>query len=443
MSLSLLIVEDETTLRESLVSHFHARGLRALEAPDVETAKILFSRERLDLALIDIHLPDGTGIDLAGEFHALDRDLAIVMITAHPDVHSAVEATRAGARDYLIKPFDLRELNLVIDRVCEEQRLKRDLQIFSRNRGGDSKKIVAESAGMKRALKMADDVSASPNTHVLIRGETGVGKEIVAQAVHSSGPLVKINCSAIPEQLMDSELFGHERGAFTDARETRVGLFELADGGTLFLDEISEMGLSVQPKLLRAVEKQPFRRVGGRKDITVDVRIIAATHRNMEEEIKKGRFREDLYYRLKVFQIDVPPLRDRKEDIIPLARHYAETYGRGLYGGPLALSPTAEYSLAIHRWPGNVRELRNILERAAILCGGDRIDTNHLPTELRLAGKLKAYLSSTGEDKTLRRIEQLHIRATLDGCGWNKSEAARRLGINRKTLREKLEQDSV
>ena len=440
MSHALLIVEDEMTMRESLLVHFRAKGFSVFGAPGVEKAREIFARERLDLVLMDIHLSDGSGLELLREFRSADDQLFVVMITAYPDVGTAVEAMREGAYDYLPKPFDLSELDLMVERTLETKKLRKDVQRLSRATPSIGEGIIAESPGIKKALELAAQVSMSPNTHVLVRGETGTGKEVVAEAIHRKGPLVKVNCSALPAALIESELFGHEKGAFTDAREPRMGLFELAEGGTLFLDEISEMKPELQSKLLRVVEGQPFRRIGGKRDINVDLRVVAATHRDLEKEVSRGTFREDLYYRLKVFVVEVPPLRDRMEDIIPLARLFAERHGRGMYENPPVLSEEAEQALVRYQWPGNVRELRNMMERAVILCGGETIGIVHLPTEVQVETRLRSLKRTNfyGDSITLAQVEKLHIQITLEESDKNKSEAARRLGISRKTLREKM-----
>ncbi len=445
MTTTLLLVEDESSLRESLEAHFAGRGWRVIACPSCTAAREAHGSERIDLVLLDLRLPDGTGVGLLQEWEVSADHVPVVVMTAYPEVRTAVEAMKLGAHDYVNKPFELEELDIVAERALDARRLRKDIQRFRHGADSALAEVVVESPAMRRVMTLASQVAASPSTHVLLLGETGSGKEVVANAVHrlsarASSPLVKVNCSTLPESLMESELFGHEKGAFTDARQARTGLFELADGGTLFLDEVSEMKPEVQPKLLRVIEGQPFRRIGGTKDLYVDVRIIAATNRNLESEIRRGRFREDLYYRLKVFAIELPRLRERCEDIVPLAVRFVRQFSREIRGMSAELSEEARDALVRYRWPGNVRELRNMMERAAILASDGVVFPHHLSIEAQAEAALSVYRSSgpRRDSVTLDDVQRLHTLSTLQDCKGNKSEAARKLGISRKTLREKL-----
>jgi two-component system nitrogen regulation response regulator NtrX len=369
------------------------------------------------------------------------------MLTGHGTVEHAVRATRLGAYDFMLKPPLLDHLGVVVQRALEHARLRREVDHYRTGSQGPPQ-IVGESAGLKRALQRLEKAGKSSTATVLLRGETGAGKEVMARFLHAhsartAGPFIDLNCSAIPEQLLESMLFGHEKGAFTDAKHFRKGLFDLADGGTLFLDEIGEMSPQLQSKLLRVIETRTFRRVGGHGDIAVDVRVVAATHRDLEKEVQSGRFREDLFFRLNVVVVEMPPLRSRTDDIAPLARHFIERFCAELGRPNAELHPDALRALRGYRWPGNVRELRNILERVLLLeAEGDEIRLEHLPAEIAPGGPTPAgelpHPFPPGVVRPLAEIERLAIQHALDVCAQNKTRAAQMLGISRQTLRTKL-----
>jgi DNA-binding NtrC family response regulator len=352
---------------------------------------------------------------------------------------------REGAHDFIVKPFELDELHLCVERALEAKALRRDVRRLERERmsRAETTEILGESPAIRQVREQIRLVSEA-DTPVLIVGETGTGKELVADSIQrqskrANGPLVKVNCSAFSEPLLESELFGHEKGAYTDAKEAREGVFEMADGGTLFLDEIAEMKAGLQAKLLRVVEGQPFHRVGGRREIRTDVRVVAATNRNLPSLIQAGGFREDLYFRLNVFRIVVPPLRDRARDVVLLARYYLDRAASSLNKGPLRFSPPVETLLVEYGWPGNVRELKNVMERAAILCTGEEVGLAHVPVELQAESFLKrAATTNAGVFPTLEEIERRYVAHVVEQLGGNLSEAARVLGIARNTLKTRL-----
>jgi len=391
-------------------------------------------------------------------------DLLVIMITALTDARPAVEALKSGAYDYLLKPFELDELKLVVAKALETHRLKLEvarLKEQQRKRFPDSG-LYGDSPAIQEVQNLIKIIAETPRTSVLIEGESGTGKELVANAIHASSSradktIIKINCSAIPENLLESELFGHEKGAFTDAKTTKRGLFELAHGGTLFLDEIASMKMSLQPKLLRVLETSSFRRIGGTTDITVDVRIIAATNQNLETCVREGLFREDLLYRLKVMVIRVPALREHTEDILPIAKMFIEQNNREFNKSIRGISLEASDLMLRYPWPGNVRELKNVLERAVILCKKDEItaellhldSTDQAPAAAPLpapAEPLAKPLPAVRPDDTaltLADIERLHILSVLEKCNNNKSKTAKMLSISRSTLREKLKEYGI
>jgi len=449
MRANVLIVEDNIDLCQTLADVLRREGHRVKTAYSGEEALDILHAELIDLVLLDIKLPVMNGLQVLEQIKEIDPDILVIMITALTDARPAVEAMRAGAYDYLMKPFELDELKLVVAKALETQSLKREVSHLKRqqlNHFPDSE-IFGDTPAIQQVRHLIRAVSQTPRTPVLIQGESGTGKELVANAIHAwsarkDKPLMKINCSAIPENLLESELFGYEKGAFTDAKAMKKGIFELANGGTIFLDEISSMKASLQPKLLRVLETQSFRRLGAVSDINIDVRIIAATNRNLEELVREGSFREDLLYRLKVMVIDIPPLRERKGDILTLTKLFVESHNREFNKNVKAISPEAEALLLNYSWPGNVRELKNVIERAVILCNGEEITADLLPLELRTRGStampLTVVTASESGVQSLEEVERQHILETLKKYRGNKSKAARVLHISRSTLREKL-----
>ncbi len=445
MNERILLVDDDDTLRQTLAEVL-ARNYQVDQAAGAAEALELARRANYALALLDLRLPDGDGLELLGRLQEIDDQLLAVVMTAYPEVRTAISALKAGAYDYLNKPFDLDDLRGLVRRALETRRLRDEvarLRVVARapaNLDG----LIGASPAFAAMLDMTRRIAAAARTPVMIRGESGTGKERIAQAIHAlspraAGPWITLNCSAIAEGLLESEMFGHEKGAFTDAITSKRGLLELADGGTLFLDEIGDLAPALQPKLLRVIETQAFRRVGGQGERTVDVRFVAATNRDLNVLIRQGRFREDLYYRLNVAGIDVPPLRERREDILPLARHFLGQAATVMGLKAAGIAPAAEGRLAAYVWPGNVRELRNVMERALILSGGELIHQEHLPKELCNAADCQSR-DGTAPPFALADMEKSHIARVLRHCHGNKTHAAALLGITRLTLRNKISQ---
>jgi DNA-binding NtrC family response regulator len=445
----VLIVDDERSLRFSLGEWARDAGLRPLEASAGREALEMLRTEAVDAVLLDLRLGDEDGLQILRRLRDEDPTLPVVMLTGHGTIAHAVEATRLGAYDFIQKPPDLEHLGVVIRRALEHARLRRELE-HRRSAGRGGVKLVGESRGLRGALQQLERVARSPSATVLLQGETGSGKELMARHLHAhspraDGPFIDLNCSAIPEQLLESMLFGHEKGAFTDAKHFKKGLFDLADGGTLFLDEIGEMTPQLQSKLLRVLETHTFRRVGGHADITVDVRIVAATHRDLKRQVTEGRFREDLYFRLNVVPVHMPPLRDRVEDIAVLARLFIDQFCTELARPPARLDDGALRALIEYPWPGNVRELKNVVERVLLLEADDEIRLEHLPAEItarRPPGpgtEAVEHFPAAGV-RPLAEIERMAIEHALRVCDGNKTRAAQQLGISRQTLRTKLKE---
>lgn len=442
----MLVVDDDEGLRPSIELSLGRRGFDVVGAATVAEARELLRERHVALALLDINLPDGSGLDILKAARETDPEIAVVMMTAYPELKTAIRAMREGASDYIVKPFELEDLHMTVDRAFELRSLRRDVERLKRERRvGDSTAPIFGDSLPIRAMREQITKVAPTDAPVLVLGETGTGKELVADAIHAhserkDGPLVKVNCSTFSEALLESELFGHVRGAFTDAKQAREGLFEMADGGTLFLDEISEMKLELQTKLLRVVEgRQSFRRVGGSREIRTNVRLVAATNRDLEARVRRGDFREDLYFRLNVFPISVPPLRSRGDDIVLLARRFALEAGEALRKGPITLSESAEEYLLAYSWPGNVRELKNLMERGAILADGPQIDVAHLPAELQSSAFIRRSAPTEPSSMpALADIERKYVEFVCESVGGNLSRAARILGIARNTLKSKI-----
>jgi DNA-binding NtrC family response regulator len=400
-----------------------------------------------DLVLLDLRLPDMDGIDVLRALKARHAETAVIIITGFGQIQSAVEAMKAGATDYLEKPFEhLDKLKLAVARSLEEVRARREIQRLHRLQEKEYRvdQLIGESEGTRRLRELIGKLARSEAATILIHGESGTGKELVARGLHyessrRDSPFMEVNCAAITETLFESELFGHEKGAFTDAKAAKKGLMELADRGTLFLDEVSEMSLNSQAKFLRVLQERVLRRVGGTRDIKVDLRIIAATNRPLEMRVKDGLFREDLFYRLNVIPIHIPPLRERRDDIMPLARHFVIDANTRFHKAIKGFNPEAERLMLGYQWPGNVRELRNLIERLVILGSADLIEPQHLPvqfaTQVRQAAVPEA---TTDEPRTLAEVERAYIAQIMQRVESNKSKAAKILGISRQTLRKKL-----
>lgn len=439
---SLLIVDDEQHVRESLSGWFIEDGYEVSSAASGKEALLLLGRRHFDVVITDIKMPGMDGLELQHRIHEVDPSVAIILVTAYASVDTAVQALKEGAYDYLSKPFDPEELSRIVEKACEKVRLQAENTSLKQRLAGVNQEIIGESPGMRRVLELVGSV-APTDTTVLIRGESGTGKELIARLIHSQGervfgPLVAVNCGALPEGVLESELFGHEKGSFTGAEAKRKGKLELADGGTLFLDEIGEISQKVQVELLRALEDHKIVRVGGVQEIPVDFRVVCATNRNLEEAVREGSFREDLYYRINVFEIHIPPLRERQEDIMAIAGHYLQRLGTSMGRRVTGFSEDAEKILLSYRWPGNVRELANAVERALVVCHEGEIQPSHLPIISRGGGP-----ASDLDDLSLQACEERQIRRVLDLSDYNVTHAAKKLGIDRVTLYNKMRKYNI
>jgi two-component system response regulator AtoC len=443
MAQATLLIDDEDLVRWSLRERFVRDGYTVLESGTAAGA-IEKMTPAVDLVLLDYRLPDGDGLSVLRQIKELSPDTLVILMTAFSTVENAVAAMKHGAYHYLNKPFNLDDVSAFVDKALETSRLRREVRLLrgsqSREYGFDA--IIGASPAMVAAKSLLERIAASPATTVLLTGETGTGKDLAAKAIHynserASKPFVNITCSALPEQLLESELFGHERGAFTDARQQKRGLLETADGGTVFLDEIGEMTPGLQAKLLRFLEERTFKRVGGLNDIRVDVRVVAATNRDLEEEVKAGKFREDLFYRLQVMPVRLPPLRERVGDIRLLVAHYVDRYNREFRKRVRGLQPAAQALLDQYRWPGNVRELRNAIERAMLLADNGLLGVEDFATLSRTTTTSIFRLPPEGVD--LETVERQLVIQALQRAGGNQTHAGHLLGINRDQVRYRIE----
>lgn len=444
---AILIVDDDEVMRQSLYDVLKKGDYDVYSVSSGGETLSLIKKNIVDLVLLDMRLPDIDGLEILKKIKEFDTDILVIIMTAYSDVATAVSAMKSGAYHYINKPFDLEELKLLIEKGLETKGLINEVRRLKREfKDGDQKsQIYGVSSQIQYVKELIEMISKTNKTSVLIQGESGTGKELAANAIHYNSrrahkPLMKINCSAIPDSLLESELFGYEKGAFTDAKTTKKGLFELADGGTVFLDEIGDMKPFLQSKILRVIENQSFMRVGGEREIKVDVRIIAATNKNLESLVKEGLFRKDLYYRLKVMVVEMPSLRDRGEDILLLSNFFIEEinreYGKNIKG----LTEEAKKIMVQYPWPGNVRELKNVIERAMILTDQDYITPKQLPFELRQKNSWSVELNpfEISEMMPLEELEKIHLSNVLRKLAWNKSKASKILGISRATLRAKV-----
>jgi DNA-binding NtrC family response regulator len=446
---SILIVEDEPKLRRLVELQLADDGFRAESAPDAETGLKLLAGGRFDLVVTDFKLPGMSGLDFLQAVKRVNANLPVIVMTAYGTVESAVEAMKQGASDYILKPFSLAELVLIIRKELASHELLEENRSLREALGKryEYKNIVARSDKMQAVLAMIERV-APTNTTVLLGGESGVGKDMIARAIHehssrAPGPFVKINSTAIPENLLESELFGYEKGAFSGAVASKPGKFELADKGSLFLDEIGDIPAATQVKLLRVLQEREFERLGGTRTIKVDVRLIAATNRDLRAALEEGTFREDLYYRLNVVAIDIPPLREHKEDIPDLANFFLAKYSRESEKHIQGITPGAMKILMEFHWPGNVRELENIIQRAVALSAGSVLDVPDIHLDAPAARSAASPAPVLPPGVTLDQWENEIIREALHHANGNKSQAARALGLTRNALRYRLSQIGV
>jgi DNA-binding NtrC family response regulator len=442
---TILVVDDESLIRFALTERLSTEGYRVIEA-DSAAAAIAKSQNGVDLVLLDYRLPDGDGMSVLKLIKERDPDTLVIFLTAHSSVDLAVEAMKQGAYHYANKPFNLDEIALLVRQALETTQLRREVRTLraSQAQPYSFDRIVGEGPSVVAVKALLKKVASSPASTVLLTGESGTGKDLAAKVLHynsarASKPFMNITCSALPEALMESELFGHERGAFTGADRQKRGLFETADGGTVFLDEIGEMVPGLQAKLLRFLEEKTFKRVGGAVDIKVDVRVVAATNRNLQEEVKQGKFREDLFYRLNVLPIALPPLRERADDIPRLVAFFVDNYNTEFKKHIRGVTGEAMAKLRSHAWPGNIRELRNAVERAMLLADGPMLEPSDFSAggaaAIRLGGQVE--LPAAGID--LEQLERSLVLQALERTGWNQTKTAALLGLNRDQVRYRIE----
>jgi len=445
----ILIVDDEKAIRWSLGEALKGGGYEVDEAATAAAGVKAFQDDPPDLVILDLKLPDGSGLKVLKQLRDLEPEVPVVMMTAYGEVETAVEAIKGGAWDFIQKPFQLEKMKVAIRNALDSSGMRAELDDRKRKEREtyNFKNFIGHSPVMREVFEKIKKIGASKASTILVHGESGTGKELVARAIHECGtgasqPFLEINCAALPETLLESELFGHERGAFTDAKYRKKGLFELAEGGTIFLDEIGEMGITLQSRLLRVIENKTFRRVGGVKDLRFNARIISATNRDLKHAIQAGTFRNDLYYRLQVIPLELAPLRERREDIVPLANHFISLFNREFKKNVKKVSPAVAKLLEAYAWPGNVRELRNIIERAILLEAEHELLPEHLPPEIVRGESAPAPGGASAEGShypmSIAEMEKLLIVETLGKSANNKSKAARVLGISRQTLREKI-----
>ena len=441
----VLVVDDERDTCELLEMALARQGMQVTTCTTAADALEKIASRDFDVVLTDLSMPETSGLEVCERVIALRPDVPVVLITGHATLETAMGAIRAGAYDFVTKPIESKTLGVVVSRAVQHRRLREQIKMLRAARDANQSLIVGGSPAMRKVADLIDRVGDS-DASVLIHGETGTGKELVARAVHNKskrreGPFVAINCAAVPHSLLESELFGHARGAFTDAKATRMGLFQMANGGTLFLDEIGELPIDVQPKLLRALQERKVRPVGDNREIPYDARIVAATNRDLENEVREKRFREDLYYRINVVKVEVPPLRTRGSDTLHLAHHFLKQFAERSGKPTLELSERAAERLMAYEWPGNVRELENCIEHAVALARFDQVTVEDLPEKLRgyLAGSFVATANDPTEIVTMEELEKRYLLRVFKLVGNNKSRAAEVLGIDRRTMYRKLE----
>lgn len=448
---SILIIDDEESQRNILRGYLEKKGYKIYSASSGTEGIELIRKNMIDIVLSDYKMPDKTGLEVLEEVKNINPEISFIILTAYGTVENAVKAMRLGAFDYISKPVDLDELDLLLERIIENKNLKSEILLL-KNQLKEKFKIdsfISQSPKMEEVLSIAAR-SADSKATVLITGESGTGKEVLAKAIHYASsrkdkPFVAVNIPALPETLLESELFGHEKGAFTGAEKSKKGRFEIADGGTIFLDEIGDIPLNLQVKLLRVLQEHQIERVGSVENINIDVRIIAATHQNLEQKIKDGSFREDLYYRLNIVSLHLPPLRERKEDIIPLIDHFVEKYAAENNKKKLSLSKEAVDLLIKYNFPGNVRELENAIERAVVLCRSDVITVNDLPNVIK-GFKPEKEIVTNENTSLIEQVEVLEKKLIFDAlskANGNQSQAARTLGLTERNLRYKMKKYGI
>jgi two-component system response regulator AtoC len=440
---SVLVIDDEPSVGRSLERVLSDRNYAVSVAHTAAAGLGRAQTDRPQVVLLDHNLPDADGLDVLGDLLEMDPRVRVVVITAFGDTALAVRFIKAGAYDFLTKPYDMDHLLHTVEAARRDSETQLELSLYRlrETRSGAAKKIVGESPAILEVLSVVEKVARSDATSVLLSGESGTGKELVARAIHdlsdrAAAPFMDLNCSSFSESLLENELFGHEKGAYTDARDTKLGLIEMTDTGTLFLDEVADMPEVTQAKLLRFLDTRQFKRVGGTRDFDVDIRVVAASNKDLPQEIAADRFREDLYYRLKVASLHLPPLRERGDDVLLLAQHFLEHFSRNLKHSFNRLSPETARALTAYAWPGNVRELKNVIERAVLLEEGPVLELRHLPQEIGRADR--APRTASGPLPTLQEVEDQHVLRVLDSTGDNKSQAARVLGISRQSLLDRL-----
>ncbi len=448
--LKILVIDDEKLIRWSFEKQLTAKGYKVFTAESGREGLALFEKYYPDLVFVDNRLPEMLGLEVIREIKATDDDVVIVFMTAYGSIETAVEAMKLGAFEYIKKPFSFDEIHIIIENVISKININKEIRLLRRQQSDKFTfdDIVCESSDIKRIISISKKIAKTETTTILLLGESGTGKDIFARSIHNEsnrkdGPFVTINCSALPETLLESELFGHEKGAFTDAKSLKKGLFEIAENGTVFLDEIGEINLATQVKLLGVLENRNVRRLGGTRDIPVNARIIAATNKDLLKSVEEKTFREDLYYRLKVFQITIPPLRDRKNDIPALANHFIRLFNSQFGKRVQPIDEKVIQALLQYNWPGNVRELRNVMERAVILESNNTISIKDLPREIRDL-KLSIEQGSNAYDFklpeqgiSLYELEKQVIAQALQKTNYNQTRASKLLGISRDTLRYK------
>jgi two-component system, NtrC family, response regulator AtoC len=450
----ILVVDDEYLIRWTLQKNLQKAGYQVFVAETGEEALQKIGEEAPDLLLLDFKLPGMDGLKVMEKGLAMDQSIVPIMITASDDVERVVRAMKLGAFDYITKPFDFNKVLLSIEKALEASQLKREVKYLRQEQKGrlGFSTIIGVSPQMRKILDMTDKVAASDAATVLIQGESGTGKEVIAHAIHyrsrrENMPLVAVNCAGFADHLLENELCGHEKGAYTDAKEAKKGLLEVADGGSLFLDEIGDMNQAMQAKLLRLIEQKTFRRMGGVKDITVDVRIITATNKDLRKLMDEGKFREDLFYRINIIALHIPPLRERREDILPLTKYFVQKYNEDVHKNVQKISDEVERFLVGYDWPGNVRELRNIIERAMILGDGVNLLMEHLPLEVlgegaARGGAMKG-LRIPPEGISMEKLEEALVRQALEMTGGNQTRAAKLLDISRDSLRYRMQKFEI